>query len=464
MNPSDTFESFDMNNFDDFLARESLEEEINTSGSNCSSSFSDSFDMMPVYRSLDVMMPADLMHMESQRQTGLDMVFEAPVLSRSREHEAGSVSVSVPAVQPQPVDDLFAQLEADLAHTSLPSCHQDSDTQQLGGIAFSTSLETNQSLSALSTTILNFLKSRGVHFEHCELSSQWKCEMTDFVDSCKFRIQVYSSAPSFEEKQEAFTVEFLRTSGSSLLFSKEFQHFKSSEQSTRVVDGVTGSTCTQAKAKEVVLSDVSHLSPVVEKSMNEGAGAGAGTGTQSASQQAALESFVKWASSDPAEATRAVCGLFNTGGKEDTAAAVLSPLLQITSSSCATGSDQLSSEGILVMTLLGALCMQFKHQETGTERTEIEQSTATPGPSSSALPLLSLLHLLLQTRRVHSLEAGSSSSALQAVLSALIESLTPASSRLANSNSDQSQSGGAEVSVCEKQSAKHLLARIVSFP
>lgn len=457
MNPSDTFESFDMNNFDDFLARESLEEEANT-GSNASS-YSDSFDMMPVYRSLDVMMPADLMHMDSQRQSGLDMVFEAPVLSRHhQDHTKETVTVPPQA----PVDDLFAQLEADLAHTSLPSCHKDSETQPLGGIALSTSVEMKQSLSALTTTILSFLKSRGVHFDHCEMSSQFKCGVTDFVDSCKFQIQIYSSSPSLEKDQGAFTVEFLRISGSSLLFSEEFQHFKSKQQSP-AANSVTTST------DDVVLSDVTHLAAAttaLKKTESEGT---EGTGVQTQSQQAALESFVSWAGRDPAEATRAVCGLFSdhsgsgSGKKKVTndEEAALSPLLQMTSSSSSSAAgDQLSSEGILVMTLLGALCMHFKQQEEDTDDKEEKESTAASSVSTSALPLLSLLHLLLQTRRLHSISSGSSSpsSPLQAVLTTLIDSLTPASDKLANSTD------GSVVSACERQSARHLMARIMSHP
>jgi hypothetical protein len=252
-----------------------------------------------------------------------------------------------------------------------------------------------------------FLKSRGVHFEHCDLSSLWRCELTDFVDSCKFNIQVYSKNEDAEH-----TVEFLRLSGSSLLFSTEFQKFKCTN-------------CCPKKATEndditpvVDVSDVSSLTPVEMPLL-----------------QKALDSFVGWASTDPAEATRAVCGLFSS--KECSESKSKSPLVCLTK--CC--GDQMSSEAVMVMTLLGTICTKYKQQ--------YEQNIT----SSSQLPLLSLLNLLVQTKR----DADSTNLPLLAVLTTLINSLKPALNSLTSCQEKDSSTSTSSATVCEQSSAVNLL-------
>jgi ankyrin repeat protein len=78
MNPSDVFESFDDDNFDDFMAV-----------------------MMP--------MPEDMLQLDSV--SSIDHVFEAPVLSRHSK---------TAQTQAQPVDDLFAVLNTPVNGGSTP--------------------------------------------------------------------------------------------------------------------------------------------------------------------------------------------------------------------------------------------------------------------------------------------------------------------------------------------------------
>jgi hypothetical protein len=394
MDPSDTFETFDMTTLDDFLARDSFEDEgsaLNL-GQSAGSSFSDSFDQLPVYRSLDVMADDDFAQLQSL--SGIDKVYEAPV------------SVSVP--MPMPVlsrqktaptssggameDDLFAQLDADLAHLSVP-CQSD----LLGGMASVTSVVVVASdLEELSASVFSFLESRGVEHVHCASSGLWRCELTDFVDSCKFHVQVYCDEDDVLEGCVEYTVEFLRISGCSLLFSAQFQSFKASQQQ-------------QGKREvHVELSDVSSLAQL-----------------DLFSSQDALESLVGWVSADQATAVSAVAGLFSTSGTSSIPLSL-------------TSDGQLSAEGITVMTLLGTLCMHFKDAE-------VESTSASP--SSSSLPMLSLLCLLLQLRGQNDLHPTT-----HTVLSTLVDSLVPATVRLTVNS---------HVSACERAMAVQMMEQLI---
>lgn len=387
MNPSDIFETFDMNTFDDFLARGSFEDEdvSNSSGS----SFSDSFELMPIYRSLDVMAPEDLL---LDSLCGIDKVFEPPMLSRqSRTSERAAAA---------PVDDLFALLAADVAHSCVP-CVGD----LLEGLA-QTSVVVVCGLEALSVAMASFLSGRGIQHEHCAATSLWKCELTDFVGTCKFRVQVYREEEAEAELEGCveYTVEFLRTSGCSLLFSSQFQSYKASQQQQQQQEADFVVSCSLAPE----LSDVSALAPL-----------------DLSSSQCALESLVDWAGADSAQVIGAVSGLLS-GQKGAVALMTM------------TCSDQLSPEGILVMTLLGTLCMQCTSTST---------SSPPPSSSSSSLPMLSLLRLLLQLRAQLDLHRTS-----RTVLTALVDSLVPATARLALA-APSSQA----VSACEREAAVQLM-------
>ena len=374
MNPFDlTFDEFNSNDiiFDDILQQEEEEESIiiklekdEFSYERSESSFSESFDDMPVYRSLDVM-PSQVMECDSK--SGIDMVYEPPMLMR------GSSS----SVESKVVDDLFANLEMEFTNTSIP-CVSD----VLGGVA-TTSVEIESSLAAISSSIVQFLQSRGIHNEYCELSSLWRCQKTDFVDDCKFNIQVYihGSEPKNIDEVDTYTIEFLRISGSPLLFSKEFHTFKS----------------TDIAQPETVISNISSLAPIdLSKS------------------QEALKSFLDWASSAESDAVSAVTGIFKSIESN-------CPLLEVMTqqSEC---QERMSEEGILAMTLMASICAQFKQY----------QEKTTSVKSSSSLPLLSMLHLLLQTKMKvqQTWNEESCKSALLQVLSTLIDSLIPATARL----------------------------------
>jgi hypothetical protein len=259
-------------------------------------------------------------------------------------------------------------------------------------------------LAALTSSLASFLQTRGVQHEHCEASCLWRCEVTDFVHSCKFHVQVYCEE---DEQQQGevdgvteYTVEFLRISGCPLLFSAQFQAFVSEQQQEQEGQASGGSTSVDV--------DVSGLAP---KAM--------------VAPQQALESFVSWAAADPAEATRAVCGLL-AGQSQGQGA-----------SSSLTSSDQLSPEGILVMTLLGTLCMQHKEEDTAV-------AAGNGDVSSSSLPMLSLLRQLLRTRDENDLHPTSC-----AVLSALVDSLVPATARLTADSS--------RATPCEREAAVQLM-------
>mmetsp|Transcript_12762 Transcript_12762/g.20782 ORF Transcript_12762/g.20782 Transcript_12762/m.20782 type:complete len:380 (-) Transcript_12762:2916-4055(-) len=379
MDPSDTFENFDMTTFDDFLQRESFEEEGGASYTHSAgSSFSDSFDQMPVYRSLDVMPEEDFSQLQSL--SGIDKVFEVPVLSR--QPRSGSVQHSAAPI------DLFAQLDADLAHTSVPS-----QSDLLGGKASVTSVVVVASgLEELSATVMAFLQARDVHHEHCASSGLWKCELTDFVDSCKFHIQVYCDEDSSSlEGCVEYTVEFLRVAGCALLFSSQFQSFKAQQQEKEV----------EQKAERC---DVSCLAPL-----------------DLTQAQGALESLVGWVSSDQAAAVGAISGLFS--GQ---------------SAASLTTGGQLNEEGLAVMTLLGTLCMQFMEAEAST--------VSCPSRAGSALPMLSLLRLLLQLRGQNDLH-----STTHAVLTALVDSLVPATARLTASS---------HASACVRKAAVEIMEQL----
>jgi hypothetical protein len=362
----------------DFLQRESFEDEGASHSHSAGSSFSDSFDQMPVYRSLDVMPEDDL---SLQSLSGIDKVFEVPVLSR--QPRSGSVVNNAAPI------DLFAQLDADLAHSSVPS-----QSDLLGGMASVTSVVVVASgLEELSAIVTAFLQAREVHHEHCAASGLWKCELTDFVDSCKFHIQIYCDEESCSESLEGcvkYTVEFLRVAGCALLFSSQFQSFKV-QQEEKVM---------QQKEERC---DVSCLAPL-----------------DLTQAQSALESLVGWVSADQAVAVGAISALFS--GQ---------------SASSLTSGGQLSEEGLAVMTLLGTLCMQFKEAEAA--------AVARPSCAGSALPMLSLMRLLLQLRGQNDLH-----STTHAVLTALVDSLVPATARLTASSQASASERQAAVDIMEQ--------------
>lgn len=364
---SDSFETFDMSTFDDFLARESLEEELEArrsdSMSNASSSFSDmyseTFSDIPVYRSLDVM-PSEVMPMESQ--SGIDMVYEPPSLVREKPARRGLSKVE---------DDLFATLEEENKFTDLPCT-----TDVLEGLAV-TSITVTMTRSAIAEAILAFLNGRNVCFEYSEMSSSWKCEMTDGIDVCKFSIQIYS------QPQSGFSVEFLRQAGSPLLFSKEFRDFKHSYlNSSPDTDNIIVGTLPGA------------IKPPIDMSVS----------------QSTLASLVAYSAVAPEEAAAAVCGILSPSSSD---------IPHLNKSDLLSG-DALSPEGIMVMTLLGSMCVQFKDSAQCDGDVPVM-------PSKSMMSLLSLLRLLLLVR-----DQQQQSSTLRTVLATLIDSLVPATARVAS--------------------------------
>jgi hypothetical protein len=370
MNPSDLFDEFNSMTLDDFLP-ESLPLEQEGSAS-VASSYSDSFDELPIYRSLDVM-SSHVTGLDSL--SGIDMVYEPPALLRGSGSSVGS-KVSVGQ------DDIFSALEFEFTNTSLPCI-----TDPLGGIA-TTSIVIVSTLGALSSVIKTFLSCRNVHYDHCELSYLWKCQMTNFVDTCKFNIQIYShdEEVQIDDESATYSVEFLRISGCSMLFSEEFREFKSSQNKDASME----------KEQTARLEDVSDLAPL---DLSKG--------------QDALKSFVDWVSTDESEAVSAVIGIFDGNGSE-------SPLLSSMRRNSGR-SKQISEEVILSMTLLASICAQFKQKQ--------ESSSLA---CCSVLPLLSVVHLLTQTKE-NVIEATNSENVcrpLLDVLSTLIDSLIPATARL----------------------------------
>lgn len=376
MNNRDVFESFDMNELDDMLIKEEDGEKSDqSSASSYTSTSSYSFmDMLPVYRSMDVLpdvIPQEFAcsHMfessvECPEPPLLQKEFVEPPLLSSE-----SIKKNMFQSQPEPVDDLFALLNEELAHHSLP-CRE----VEVCGLARTSVeiLETN--VESIISSVLLFLQAQeGLHFDHIEKCSLWKCEMTNFVDSCKYHIQIYS-CPDDESK---FVVEFLRISGCSLLFSSQYQSFKSQTEGAPM------------KLPLCSVSDVSSLAP-----------------NDRMKSQKALEAFVNWVASGQSEATEAVCGLYaNTsmGAKKVTGEGI--------SKEC---DKQLNPEEIMVMTLLGATCLQYKQESSGGG-----------GREKNQLPMLSLLHLLL-----HSRAEKDPTSTSYMVLTALVDALLPPTARL----------------------------------
>ena len=304
----------------------------------------------------------------------MDKVYEPPVLSRQGPS-------ALPGQEMRhlmsPCDDLFAMLDVELAHTSLPSVDD-----RFCGIA-TTSFRMNGCLEDVSSIINDFLSSRGVHYDHFNHSSLWKCEVTNMIESCKFQIQLYSKSDDIIDNGEDYVVEFLRVSGSSLLFSAQYQHFKSEN----------AADC-EPRDPSPLLSDVSEL-----------------TNMETEKAQVALEEFVNWVSNDQSEAIQAVCGMYSK-----------------TSFGAAAG-DQLNSEEIMVMTLLGSTCMQCKEEKNN--------------GITCPLPMLSLMNLLMRSRAENELHKTRHS-----VLSAMVDSLIPATARLtANSN----------VSKCVRETAIQMM-------
>lgn len=312
-NSFETFESFEMDNF----FRESLDD-VASKGS----SFSESFDdIIPVYRSLDVM-PNEMMFFESQ--TGLDKVYEPPTLSRSsRIHDDVGLSSDFLCDV-----DLFSMLETELQPSGIP--HED---MELCGISATTSFTLHISVESVTSEIISFLESRHIHFDFAPHCLTWKCESKNSSESCKFRVQVYATALASE-----FTVEFLRLSGSPLLFSNFFRTIKS--QLLTPSEAVTEVVVTQ-KLEAVVPADVSDT-------------------------QKSVEAIVSWASSDLPEATRVVSNLLSNS------ALWTSPT-----------PDVLGPVDIMTLTLLGSICVKCKEEQSVT----VDQ-----------LPMLSLLDLLLKAR------------------------------------------------------------------
>jgi hypothetical protein len=403
--------------FDDFLIRDSLEEAHDQAGidfgqglisgsKSDSPPMSNSYDELPVFRSMEVM-GNNVTIMDDLSGSGVDKVFEAfeaPVFPMCKGHvgvgnevEVKRVEVEVKRVEVEvekcPVDDLFAQLNEDFAHTSVP-CQSD----LLGGLASVTSVGIVASgLEELSALMSDFLSSCDVQYEHCAMSGLWKCEMTDYINTCRFHIQAYCDCDEVSvEGCVEYTVEFLRMSGCTFLFSKQFQNFKSSRQEH--MENVVN------EGFKMDICEVNELKPLsVEVS------------------HAALQAVTAWAEVDRASAVGAVTGIYSAH-----------------TSTCALFSidntDKLSTEGILVMTLLGTLCMKFSAND---------QDHMVNGHASSSLPMLSLLHLLLKIRTRNDLH-----STTHMVLNALVDSLVPATARLtANSN----------ISACERYSAMHMM-------
>lgn len=403
MNPSDLFDDFDCMTLDDFLpethslplSHTITHPQSQQEAGSVASSFSDySYDELPIYRCLDVMSEAT--GLDSLSGSGLDRVFEPPSLLRGSGSSVGS----------QSSPDLFSALELEFSHTTLPRV-----CDPLGGIA-ATSLVIVSTLTALSSGIKTFLASRGVHHEHCELSYLWKCQMTNFVDSCKFNIQIYSHDEEAEDAEATYSVEFLRISGCSRLFSKEFREYKSSQNDLST-----------EKEQSVQPRDVSDLAPL---DLSNG--------------QEALKAFVDWVSTDESEAVSAVIGFFVGGGAE-------SPLVNSMMRSSGK-SKQINEEVILSMTLLASICAQFKQKQ--------EKSSSAP---ASALPLLSVVHLLARTKESIKVLPNSNKDScrpLLDVLSTLIDSLTPATARLtAVSSHSRSQ-----ISAFERETASQMMSLI----
>jgi hypothetical protein len=178
------------------------------------------------------------------------------------------------------------------------------------------------------------------------------------------------------------------------MFSAEFQKFKVAE---------SPSDLSSQNLPTLLLSDVSELAPVMDISKS----------------QDVLKAMLDWVATNEAEAVGAVMGLFS--GVNGSDGDIMSSLLKLVANHSGA-TDQLSEEGVLAMTLLASLCAQFKQKQEGQH----------PVNSSSSLPLLSLLHLLLQTKK----EIQCSShiqpfmSTFLDVLTTLINSLIPATARL----------------------------------
>jgi hypothetical protein len=374
MNPSDMFNEFDSMSINDLLPESFEQMDGNNGTGSVSSSFSESYDELPIYRSLDVM-SSNVLGYDSM--SGIDMVYEPPTLRRGSNSSVES-KVGIDS------NDLFSALDLEFTNTSLP-CVSD----PLGGIATTTSVEVVKTLGALTSAISSFLSSRGVHFVHCELSSLWKCQLTNFVDSCKFNIQIYShdEVKRGDDESATYSIEFLRINGCSILFSKEFQQFKLTQSETKTED---------EQPIHSSSADVSHLSPL---DLSKG--------------QDALKCFVDWASVDEKEAITAATGLFNNDG-------VNFPLID-SMMRTSGDSNQISEEGILCMTLLASICAQIKQQQ--------EQCSTV---KFSSISLLSILHLLLETKNEIKTSRKNKEcfQPLLEVLSTLINSLVPATARL----------------------------------
>lgn len=387
----DSPDEMDATTFEDILTRDSLDDDRH-SDSSCSS-ISNTYEELPVYRSLDVMHD-DFTRLQSL--SGIDKVFEAPTLSRQPR-----VTAKQPTSIVDPVDTLFDQLNTDMMHSFVP-CHSD----VLGGVSKSTSVVVlANGLDEVSHSVLQCLRANGVHFDHFEASGLWKCELTDFVDSCRFHIQVYigddDKVDGMLKEHNEYTVEFLRMSGCTRLFSEQFRRFKSSQhQSGEVKENLVGA---EMRLERNGLENSVSLNVEVS--------------------QAALEALTGWAIVDRESAVAAVVGICSDQSFSST-------LL------C---SDQLSTEGVMVMTLLGTLCMQFKESE--------DAVGSTPGlgvaTGTSGLPMLSLLHLLLQIRGRNELHAST-----QKILTAMINSLVPATARL---------TANSQVSTCIRETAVHMM-------
>lgn len=299
MNPDETiFTEFDMSTFEDFQLRESFEEE-DFGGNSTSSSFSDSYTEMPVYRSISVLPDHDVFGMESQ--SGLDKVYVVPFLSRADQTNKRPVNISLKE------DDLFKSLELELSPTSLPSCGDCFE-----GSISPTSFELAIPLVEVTNLVCTFLQEQRIHSEHVSAGYRWNCEHNNLVDNIKFQIQIYSTSTV-----GSFLIEFLRISGASLLFSETFRTFKSENTEGPIFRPIHVATC-----------------PSVDLDLSDA--------------QDGIKSIIEWASKD-SEAVMSVCGLLANNN--------------CSSLSASTSSKKPSEQtDVLFFSLVAALCMKIAEE------------------------------------------------------------------------------------------------------
>lgn len=363
MNPFDSFDSFDMNSLNDFVDEERVDESDSTF----------SFDQLPVYRSIDVLqmgssdflgVPSQLgeVYEPIQQQQQQQQVFmDKPQLSRNPSSRGFSSQQCWQSSLPG--DDLFTQLDTEMNRRLAVPCEE----EEIGGVSV-TSFHVQMSLESLSASLLSFLNAKDIHFEHFGHCGLWKCDFTDLMDACKFRIQVYTSGGG----EESFLIEFLRTSGCAKLFGAQFRACRDElcpsmprQQQTMVAAVVSNMPSTLAVEDLTVA-------------------------------QASLDSFLSWLSSDQLEASRAVIRLL-----------AASPI-----QSSQQSSEKLNQEDIMRMTLLGAACMQCRE--------------SLPSHREDSLAMLSLLSQLQKSLAKH----ASSSSMIRKVLTTMVDSLIPAAARI----------------------------------